>query len=197
MRSYPCVVCNKRTKPKERRTLGGDKNKGFRKYLYRTFLVKAKPDDISCNRCRCSFYKKETDLCRTIQNAISEDETDPTYMPPQKKRKVSIKSPKTVTLNLSSVSGKSHAACCICKTRKSKLVTVPAIVRHNTLIDRNVIIPAGSRCCELHIADCSFTEEAFELMSLNLIKDTQFNRTELLEIIENTRQIALKTNKEE
>jgi hypothetical protein len=95
-----------------------------------------------------------------------------------------MKSPKQIPLPLSSVKGSnSHSQCCICKRRGYKFIVVPSIVRYNTLIENNILIPPGARCCPGHIYDDNFNEEAVHNIT-DLNTETLFNKTETLCIID-------------
>ena len=59
-RLFKCVLCTKRTKPKERRVLDGNTNKPLRKFLRKTFMSKVKDGDVICNKCRHGYYKERT-----------------------------------------------------------------------------------------------------------------------------------------
>ena len=77
----------------------------------------------------------------------------------------------------------SRVQCCICKRRGYKFIVVPSIVRYNTLIENNILIPPGARCCPGHIYDDNFNEEAVHNIT-DLNTETLFNKTETLCIID-------------
>jgi hypothetical protein len=56
VRHFPCILCEKRTKPQERRFLSGDNNKPLRKYLFKTFFVSVHDGDVLCGKCRRVYY---------------------------------------------------------------------------------------------------------------------------------------------
>ena len=56
VRHFPCILCEKRTKPQERRLLSGDNNKPLRKYLFKTFFVSVHDGDVLCGKCRRVYY---------------------------------------------------------------------------------------------------------------------------------------------
>ena len=52
---FHCVLCSKRTKPAERRSI----NKVIKKYLRRKFLIEAPDTSVMCNKCR-HIYRNES-----------------------------------------------------------------------------------------------------------------------------------------
>ncbi|CAC5392129.1 unnamed protein product [Mytilus coruscus] len=110
LRSFPCVLCQKRTKPGERRYICGDAYNGFRKYLFKNFMIKVQETDVSCSRCRNKYYRSH----HASSNTVSDDVV---YQPPAKKTKQDLCSPKHISLPLQSVKGPSHSSCYICKRR--------------------------------------------------------------------------------
>ncbi|XP_062600940.1 uncharacterized protein LOC134262562 [Saccostrea cucullata] len=58
-------------------------------------------------------------------------------------------SPPSVQLPFPSTS-RGHSSCCICKRPGPKLV-VPVNIRHQIFISKEIIIPAGARCCPNHL----------------------------------------------
>lgn len=190
---HQCVLCSKRTKPKDRRPLAGPNNKDIRQYLSRSFMLNVTGENVICGKCRIQCYKGKQ-FTSKLKNSASQG-NDPVYIPTEKKAtEGSIQSPRNITLPLSSVSGSSHSSCCVCKKRDCKFITVPTNVRYLTLIDQNIIIPAGSRCCPCHISEGKFND-----LSIGKMKDirgvSEFNRTELHNLIQHIRDMALK-NKE-
>jgi hypothetical protein len=70
-------------------------------------------------------------------------------------------------------------------------IVVPSIVRYNTLIENNIVISPGARCCLGHIYDDNFNEEAVHNIT-DLNTETLFNKTDIYNLIQNIRDIANK-----
>lgn len=68
----------------------------------------------------------------------------------ENKTKKPIASPPSVSLPIHCTS-KSHAYCFACKRPGPKLIVVPAQARFNVFIEKAIIVPAGSRCCPVHL----------------------------------------------
>lgn len=184
-RSYPCVQCGKRTRPGERRNVSGDAYKNFRKYLFKNFMINVKDTDVSCSKCRNIFY-------RSVQSKHVQHVTvceEPAYQPPTKAYKHSLHSPRNISLPLQSVKGPSHSSCCFCKRRGHKFVVVPQAIRHSIFLDKNIIIPSSSRCCPGHIVDGALKDD---LIMSDLKSHSDFNRTDILHLLQQIRIIALK-----
>ncbi|CAC5419092.1 unnamed protein product [Mytilus coruscus] len=123
---YPCVLCNKRTKPHERRSI----NKSVAKYLNKNFLITPKQEDKICNTCKHKYYVQETKHSSVVQHRLSDDED---YVPPAKRRSTVLSSPPSVSLSIPSTS-KSHSYCFICKKPGPKLIVVPSQARFSTFL---------------------------------------------------------------
>lgn len=179
-RNFPCIICSKRTKQHERRPLCGANNKHLRKYIEKTFLVNCRENDVLCGRCRREYY--------TNRNHQGISGPKPVVQP---EAKSSMEfSPKNITLPLPSIGG-SHSTCCVCKKRGPKLIVVSSKARFNCFLYKNVIIPYGSRCCPVHIADDMMTEEAVNVMN-NFRQNTNFNRTDIMNLLGKVREALLK-----
>ena len=158
-------------------------------------MIKVKEGDVICGACRLRHYKCRpcSDRQATCEHYVVSDDKD--YQPPTKKAKEPMKSPKQIPLPLSSVKGSnSHSQCCICKRRGYKFIVVPSIVMYNTLIENNIVISPGARCCPGHIYDDNFNEEAVHNIT-DLNTETLLNKTEIYNLIQNIRDIAKNKNK--
>ena len=151
-RHYNFVLCSKMTKPRDRRSLNGDGNRGLRKLLDKNFLITVKDGDVTCNKCRQLYYTHksvEVPCLKTVKER------------PKAKQKSNENktSPPRIELPISTIGG-SHSQCFICKRRGPKLVVVPAAARNEMFLERNVLISSGSRCCPVHLEEGSFTEKS-------------------------------------
>ncbi|XP_033731229.1 uncharacterized protein LOC117320855 [Pecten maximus] len=186
---YCCVVCSKRTKAKDRRPVGGITNKAFRKYLEKCFMIKAVDGDITCGKCRMKFYNKKTSQHIVANNSISD-------VPKEVDVVGKVKSPRNISLKLSSVAGSSNSTCCVCRKGMRKSIVVSTFTRFNTFVDHNIIIKQGARCCPKHFeGSMKFTSDALLLLQQNTKSVTEFNKTDLLHLVTSLRDAALK-NKE-
>ncbi|XP_052090260.1 uncharacterized protein LOC127726916 [Mytilus californianus] len=190
-KDFKCILCEKRTKPGKRRPLCGEANKNLRNFLSKSFLVLPNDDDVICDTCRRKYYREEQAQVNTPTVLTTDTNTnDPDFMPPSAPKRAKLSSPLSISLPISSTI-KGHAQCCLCKKRGPKLMVVPQEARFNTFLEKNIIIPAGSRCCPRHLCTEGFTKEANEdITSVYTVSD--FNRSGLLELIDTIREHALK-----
>nr|XP_034308171.1 uncharacterized protein LOC117683221 [Crassostrea gigas] len=73
----------------------------------------------------------------------------------------------------------------MCKCQGPKLVVIPVGVRHHIFITKEVIIPAGARCCPNHLQQ--------NIDDLNPLSDsTLFNKTGITELVKFLRNEVLK-----
>lgn len=99
-------------------------------------------------------------------------------------------SPPSITLSIPSTS-KSHANCVICKKPGPKLIVVTQYARVRAFIQKEMFVPAGSRCCPKYIVDNEFTVDALQKMQ-QTSPDTNINRTATVELLQQTRDFALR-----
>ncbi|XP_033725099.1 uncharacterized protein LOC117315068 [Pecten maximus] len=191
-KSFPCVLCNKRTKPKERRSLTGEQNNQYRNYLQQTFFINVKPDDVTCHKCHLKFYR----VVKPVNIRENNSEIDPDFIPVPKKSKLSYKSPKNITLPIIST-GNSHSSCCVCKRRDTKLTVITAEARYRLFIEKGHLLKCGSRCCVNHLCDKYFTRECIENIEDHTKhnEQSQFNRTDIINLISSIREIAIRHEK--
>ncbi|XP_053405404.1 uncharacterized protein LOC128558951 [Mercenaria mercenaria] len=184
MKFHNCVVCNTRTKPKNRRPV----NKSIKKYLLKKFFINADERSIICNKCRHNYYIAETQRSSTYS---STEASDPDFHPPASKGNSSYLSPPSVSLKIPCTT-KTHAKCFLCKRPGPKLIVVPSETRVTVFIKFNILIPSGSRCCPVHIYNEQISEES--LINV-LTTDTVFmSRTNILELIGAIRKECIRTN---
>jgi len=107
-----------------------------------------------------------------------------------------LKSPKNITLPIGST-GKSHSTCCVCKRRGHKLVVVQSECRYKLFVEKGNLLLAGARCCPGHIVDGFFTETALQNFLGDSFhgQDSTLNRTDIMELINNVRSIAIHNQK--
>lgn len=179
-KSYPCVLCNKRTTPNDRYKIKSQ----HATIIEKKFLQKTTNEDVLCRKCRY--------ICETQSFATQESKSD-TSGPsePCKRMKTSgCASPPSITLSIPSTS-KSHANCVICKKPGPKLIVVTQYARVRAFIRKEMFVPAGSRCCPKHIADNEFTVDALQKMQ-QTNPDTNINRTATVELLQQTRDFAIR-----
>ena len=183
---YACVLCDKRTKPGERRPI----NDALSTFLKKHFLLQIRPNsgDVVCDKCRRRHYRNEEQKSKTT-DVTAEPALDDFVPPAPKPRKCTLSSPPSVKLSLSSTA-KSHSYCFLCKRPGPKLVNVPPKARFSTFLHNEIIIPAGSRCCPVHLHEDLFTDEA--ISSVRCTNDhIILNRTSILNLLKKLRIAAL------
>lgn len=179
---FPCVLCNKRTKPRERRKITTQETH----FLQKTFLITVKDtNDTLCNRCRHKYYAAER---QKIQVVAKNDESNDEYIPTPKRPKSSaLSSPPSISLSIPSTP-KSHAQCFLCKRPGPKLVVVPSNARFDVFMNCEIIVPAGSRCCPNHLENGEF--KADMLHSIKTANSSLLSRTSITELIKSLRTSA-------
>lgn len=133
---YSCFNCPQRVRQKDRHIISSRNRAFIAKLTGRT----PSNSDFLCNKCRCMcqhHIKKKTSMPSRVQQVPSQSTEAPPFSPP------SIPLPFPCT-------SRGHASCCMCKRQGPKLVVVPVDVRHHIFITKEVIIPAGARCCPNH-----------------------------------------------
>ncbi|XP_053389742.1 uncharacterized protein LOC128552719, partial [Mercenaria mercenaria] len=187
---YNCVVCNKRTKPKERRIINKDVKKYLRKAL---FIDLSSEKDIICNKCKHKYYTY--DICtKSKQNNSKRDSQstrDADFHPTTSNSSVPAASPPSVKLNIPSTP-KTHARCLACKKPGPKLIVISAPARFAAFLHHNVIIPAGARCCPSHIEEktCMLRPEC--LRNIPVTEQSFMNRTTILNLLKQMREMCCK-----
>lgn len=184
---YAFILCNKRTKPGERRRVCHS----LSRFLAKNFLVEPKSEDVICDKCRRRHYRqKEQNTSKTV-NCTEFCESDDDYTPPTSKprRDNNLSSPPSVRLSIPSTS-KTHSYCFLCKKPGHKLINVPSKARFSTFLHNEIIIPAGSRCCPVHLQVDSFTSEAISTMKCTN-NNVILNRTTIVNLLKNLRDAAL------
>ena len=130
---YSCILCNKRTKPEERRSV----NKEARRILHKKFLIECTEGGVLCRKCR-----NKCDNLRHTEKTCVEVCSTPNQSPVGKNSKGVIKSPPSVILPLQSTV-RSHAYCVLCRRPGPKLVVVSTQTRFSFFLEKNILIPAG------------------------------------------------------
>ena len=126
---FKCVLCNKRTKPKEQRKCNGS----LKKFLGKTFFVDCEEDSVLCNKCRHKYFDAEK---HQSAKRKQDSDSDSDYEPPQEKRP-KISSPPSIPVPLKTTL-RSHAYCFICKKPGPKLVVVSSNSRMQVLVKKNI-----------------------------------------------------------
>ena len=176
---FHCVLCSKRTKPAERRSI----NKGIKKYLRRKFLIEAPDNSVMCNKCR-HIYRNES---ATGIYTCNQSDTCTVSTSDQQK------SPPSVSLSLASTA-KTHAYCCICKKPGPKLVVIPTESRTAVFVERNVLIPPGNRCCPVHFDNGAISSDAIQ--QIPTTENAFINRTTITELLQQLRSLCQKNEKQ-
>ena len=171
---YSCILCSKRTKPKERRKV----NKPVTKFLRKQFLTEAKADDTIFSKCLLRTHRLKPQTCvKGDQNSFSvHKENDPPGIPDM------------VSLPIPSCS-RNHAYCFVCKRPGPKLVVVTSSTRFQVFLYNNILIPAASRCCPAHLdSDGMFLPEC--LNGLKTTDSTMVDSTTKYELLQKLRNVA-------
>ena len=197
LKCYPCVVCCKRTKTAERRNLSGEKNKEIRKYLVNKLFIRPQEviEGVTCNKCRL-FCGKEIQKKPTTKRNAEYLDKDPDFIPvvsSSSKNYVDCRSPPSIQLKFPSTTA-SHAQCVVCKRHGPKLVTVPNSARYDLFLKRLIILPQGARCCPGHLSGEYFSGFSCEQI-VEKKSSSDFNRTEITNLLKQIRDIALKNSK--
>lgn len=107
-----------------------------------------------------------------------------------------MKSPKSIELPISSAA-KSHRRCIVCKkenTKRTRLIVIPEEAKTQAFIDQNVLIASNSRSCKDHLIGKYFKQHALnELKAIS--STTQFNRKDLTDLLERTRNMIKSAGK--
>ncbi|KAJ8299852.1 hypothetical protein KUTeg_022599 [Tegillarca granosa] len=180
---FNCVVCCKRTKPRERRII----NKDVEKYLERKLFISVKEHDVICNKCKHKFYVAET--TRSTSVSMAEEISDPSYVPPSTIRRAPVSSPPSVHLNILSTP-RTHSRCIVCKKQGPKLVVVSSDAQFDAFMHHSILIAAGSRCCPVHVNDENVLKHEC-LINLKLTNDTIISRTGILNLLNQLREMCL------
>ncbi|CAG2231242.1 unnamed protein product [Mytilus edulis] len=197
LKCYPCVVCCKRTKTAERRNLSGEKNKEIRKYLVNKLFIRPQEviEGVTCNKCRL-FCGKEIQKKPTTKRNAEYLDKDPDFIPvvrSSSKHYIDCRSPPSIQLKFPSTTA-SHAQCVVCKRHGPKLVTVPNSARYDLFLKRLIILPQGARCCPGHLSGEYFSGFSCEQI-VEKKSSSDFNRTEITNLLKQIRDIALKNSK--
>ena len=191
MKECKCVLCKRRTNPKNRRTV----NKAVAKYLRKKLWVNAGCDDCICTKCLL-LYQQEQKRLRQSEVQVpqeqevpvpNDDSDDEDYSPPKRRKVSPPPSSNKVTVSVPSTSN-SHAYCFVCKKPGPKLVVVPAQVRLSTYVDYNILIPEGCRCCPGHLKEGNFSPETVK--DLRKTENITLTEASVTEIIEKLREKA-------
>uniref|UniRef100_K1QJ74 Uncharacterized protein n=1 Tax=Magallana gigas TaxID=29159 RepID=K1QJ74_MAGGI len=167
---YGCFNCPKRVRQKDRHIISSRNRAFIAKLTGRT----PSNSDFLCNKCRCMcqhHIKKKTSIPSLVQQVPAQSTEAPPLSPPS----IPLPFPST---------SRGHASCCMFKRQGPKLVVVPVGVRHHIFITKEVIIPAGARCCPNHLQ---------QNIEVNPLSDsTLFNKTGITELVKFLRNEVLK-----
>ena len=155
-------------------------NVAIRKFLRKNFMINSSSHDVLCNKCRHHYYLKN----QRAPSQISEtQENETTSGLPS--------SPPSISLPLQRTP-MSHAYCFICKRPGPKLVVPSSTTRLTAFIQKEVIIPKGSRCCPSHLENDMFKPGVLD--NIPTIDSSYVNKTTILELIKKIREYALQNS---
>lgn len=185
-KSYPCCLCKRRTIPSERVAIKAE----HLKLLERRFCVSAQNGDFLCSKCRLKCYREENKL--KYLECIAVYKTQDDYEPPIKKARSiqqSSSSPSSVTLDLPTTS-KSHAYCFVCKRPGPKIIVVPPTPRFDVYLRKGIFVPAGVRCCPVHLDGEQFTDDALD-ETKPVSNEVNLNKTNIKLLLEHGRSFVI------
>ena len=177
---FPCILCKKRTKPRDRKKC---ESNAIRRFLRKNFLLDATANDILCNKCRHLYYKQ--------QKSQTPDRPLPGTEARQNTSQPEISSPPSIALPLHRTPS-SHAYCFICKRPGPKLIVASSSARFSAFLHKEIIIPPGSRCCPTHIEDDEFKPGVLD--NLQTFDSSLVNRATILELISKIRHYAIQNS---
>jgi hypothetical protein len=152
-------------------------------------MITTKHGDSLCNKCRHKYYAQEQRQS-SIQIPDLDVHRDEEYVPVAKRKHGIMSSPPSVSLPIPSTS-KSHSYCFICKKPGPKVVVVSPQAKFSVFLQREVLIPAGCRCCPGHLNDNNSTQEA--ISNISCISDNiLLNRTSIIDLLKKLRTVALR-----
>ena len=155
-------------------------NVAIRNFLRKNFMINSSSHDVLCNKCRHHYYLKK----QRAPSQISEtQENETTSGLPS--------SPPSISLPLQRTP-MSHAYCFICKRPGPKLVVPSSTTRLTAFIQKEVIIPKGSRCCPSHLENDMFKPGVLD--NIPTIDFSYVNKTTILELIKKIREYALQNS---
>ena len=179
-KSFPCILCKKRTKPKDRKKC---ESAAIRRFLRKNFLVEATVNDILCNKCRHLYHGHQPK--KPKESPVTDTPATASHQNP------GLCSPPSISLPLHRTPS-SHAYCFICKRPGPKLVVVSPSARFQAFLHKAVLIPPGSRCCPSHINDETFITGALD--NLQTFQTSLVSRTTILDLIDKIRSYALQNS---
>ena len=109
-----------------------------------------------CNKCVLKYYK-QTDVFNTHQTTFTTSSTSET-------ESSTPKSPPSIELPGVKCAPTSHAYCVLCKRPGPKLIVVSLTLIVNTYIKHDILLPQGSRCCPVHVAQNELTQDSLEML---------------------------------
>ena len=187
-KNFNCTVCNVQTKANgnDRRPVSTE-----HKYIIERHLGKTVNDEsVICNKCRhkCrTFAKKKTKHVNAVSWTQKVNDNGPSTRP------ATIHSPPSVSLPFP-CTPKGHSVCCLCKRAGPKLIVMTTQIRHQVFMEREILIPAGSRCCPNHIYDNRVSDTA--LNDIRTVGDrSELNRSSVADLLRFMRTTALRHEK--
>ncbi|XP_061196000.1 uncharacterized protein LOC133204277 [Saccostrea echinata] len=136
-KSYKCFLYPRRTKQTDRYAI----SKSHRSVVTRLSGRTPSEEDFLCNKCR-HICKSNMQGSKKGKNKLLTSTSQPSSSTPASSPSVQLPFPSTA---------RGHSSCCICKRPGPKLIVVPVDIRHQVFISKEIIIPAGARCCPNHL----------------------------------------------
>jgi hypothetical protein len=179
---YNCIVCNRRTKPKERRII----DKAVGKYLLKSLFITSTHKDVICNKCKHKYYIAEAKVQRVDEPRVIRN--DPDYVPEATVRSLPCRSPPSVNLKIPSTP-KTHSRCVVCNKPGPKLIVLSAEARFNAFLDNNVLVASGTRCCPVHLQDGILKPDC--LKNVKISDESLMNRSSIIDLLQQLRSVCL------
>lgn len=143
-----CDMLLRKIKGKKKLIRNEDEANVFGRSLQRTIII----NDIICNKCRLSIYKKqkpkkesESEIETDLQSFESTSD-DPTFEVQFKSKETEI---EYVEIPIQRTVA-THKYCCICSATEN-LMVIPEEARMQSYIKKKIYISVGNRCCRTHI----------------------------------------------
>lgn len=144
--------------------------------------------DIVCNCCSARVYRKikVNDSERKKKSHIEEP-----FVKPGNKTKQTLKSPKSISLDIASTS-RSHKYCVVCKQdgkRRKSLSSIPQKASTQAFIQTGVFVFPQRRCCRRPVESRYFNNEALVIISSTHRDHSYFSKGDVCRLFINIRHM--------